>query len=102
VHGRPQSYSRTYSDSFGRDRRRAGKPLRSATAFSRVSARYCVPADQPRDGPFRASIFGGTRPADLPFEEPTRYKLVINLKIAKTTGIELPMNFVALADEVIE
>ena len=49
-----------------------------------------------------ARIFGGTRPGDLPFEEPTRYKLVINLKVAKTTGIELPMNFVALADEVVE
>jgi putative ABC transport system substrate-binding protein len=49
-----------------------------------------------------ARIFGGARPALLPFEEPTRYKLVINLKIAKATGIELPVNFVALADEVIE
>lgn len=49
-----------------------------------------------------ARIFGGARPADLPFEEPTRYKLVVNLKVAKTTGIELPVNFVALADEVIE
>jgi putative ABC transport system substrate-binding protein len=49
-----------------------------------------------------ASIFNGARPADLPFEEPTHYKLVINLKTAKSTGIELPVNFVALADEVIE
>jgi len=49
-----------------------------------------------------ARIFAGVRPAELPFEEPTRYKLVINLKVAKATGIELPENFVALADEVIE
>jgi len=49
-----------------------------------------------------ARILDGARPADLPFEEPTRYKLVINLKTAKATDITLPENFVALADDVIE
>jgi putative tryptophan/tyrosine transport system substrate-binding protein len=49
-----------------------------------------------------ARIFNGAKPGDLPFEEPTRYDLVVNLKIAKATGIDLPPDFVALADEVIE
>jgi len=47
-------------------------------------------------------IFKGARPTDLPFEQPTRYPFIVNLKTAKATGIELPVNLVALADEVIE
>jgi len=55
-----------------------------------------------RAGDHVDKILRGTKPADIPVEQPTKFDLVLNLKTAKALGIDVPLHLQQLADEVIE
>jgi putative ABC transport system substrate-binding protein len=55
-----------------------------------------------RSATYVHKVLQGTKPSDLPVEQPTKFDLVLNLKTAKTLGLTFPQTLLATADEVIE
>jgi putative tryptophan/tyrosine transport system substrate-binding protein len=75
-------------------------------SFAEVGALMSYGVDGPDSfrlsAAFVQKILQGTKPADLPVEQPTKFQLVINLKTAKTLGLTVPPALLSRADDVIE
>jgi ABC-type uncharacterized transport system substrate-binding protein len=105
ISGGPLTYA--YIDEVAALAARTGKPtLGVYPQWARAGLLMSYGADlvdgSRRAGVYAGKILAGARPADLPVEQASKFIFAINLKTAKTLGIEVPPTLLALADELIE
>lgn len=78
----------------------------SSRDYTRIGGLMCYGPSYPelfrRAGDLVNKVLLGTKPGDIPVEQPTKFDLVINLITAKALGITVPPTLLARADEVIE